>query len=182
MRERTRTQPLQPSAAVAVLHALAPVESILLIRRATNPRDPWSGHWSFPGGRRDPSDADLLATAIRELHEECSILLPREAVYEAIPPSLAGRRVGRVMTVAPFVFRVDSQLETQLAECEAAGCLWIPVDLLRDPAQHRWQSVPGLPAEQQFPAIELEGTPLWGFTYRVLCDWLGVKIPIESGR
>ncbi len=165
------------SAAVAVLHALAPVESILLIRRAANPRDPWSGHWAFPGGRREPFDDDLIATALRELREECAIQLPREALARELPPSIAGIRVGRALTVAPFVFRLEAQLDPVLAEREAVGSLWIPVDSLRDPARHRWQAVPGLPEQQRFPAIDLSGMPLWGFTYRVLCDWLGVEIP-----
>ena len=165
-----------PGAAVALLHALAPVESVLLIRRATNARDPWSGHWAFPGGRRDPGDIDLLATALRELHEECGIVLAREALAEALPPSLAGRRVGKFVTVAPFVFHIDHALETRLNPHEAVSALWTPVDLLRDRSRHRRQPVPGLPPEQEFDAIELDGTPLWGFTYRVLCDWLGVNL------
>src|SRR5215472_6528479 len=46
-----------PEAAVAIVHARgAPsgsdAESVLLIRRTERPNDPWSGHWSFPGGRR----------------------------------------------------------------------------------------------------------------------------------
>ena len=165
------------SAAVALVHARGPVESVLLIRRANNPRDPWSGHWAFPGGRRDPTDADLLATALRELYEECAILLPREAVTQALPPSFAGRRVGKYVSVAPFVFHVENQLETRLNAPEAVGALWIPVELLHDPSRHRWQPVPWLPPEETTPAIELDGTPLWGFTYRVLCDWLGVRSP-----
>ena len=37
-----------------------------------------AGEISFPGGRHDDTDADLLATALREAHEE--IGLPPEAV------------------------------------------------------------------------------------------------------
>jgi 8-oxo-dGTP pyrophosphatase MutT (NUDIX family) len=170
---------VETTAAVALLHATAPVESVLLIRRASNPRDPWSGHWSFPGGRRDPSDLDLLATALRELHEECSIALPRDAVAEALTPSLAGRAVGKFVSVAPFVFRLKQQLPIQLQEREAVSSLWLPVDRLRDRSLHTVQPVPGVPPERRFPAIDVEGTPLWGFTYRVLCEWLRVEMPQE---
>jgi 8-oxo-dGTP pyrophosphatase MutT (NUDIX family) len=170
---------LEPAAAVAVLQAAAPVESVLLIRRASNPRDPWSGHWSFPGGRRDAADPDLLATALRELREECAIELPREALEQALQPAPAGRRVGSVITVAPFLFRIEQQLSTILEEREAASSLWVPVETLRDRSLHQIRPVPGLPAEHRFPAIDLEGTPLWGFTYRVLCDLLQVEIPEE---
>ena len=32
-----------------------------------------------------------------------------------------------------------------------------------------------------FPAVDLEGAPLWGFTYRLLCDWLGLSAPDDPG-
>jgi hypothetical protein len=50
----------------------------------------------------------------------------------------------------------------------------MPVRVLLDPAEHRLHSVPGIPAETRFPGIELNGVPLWGFTYRLLTDWLGL--------
>ena len=46
-------------AAVAIVHARDAAASVLLIRRAERESDPWSGHWSFPGGRREPEDGDL---------------------------------------------------------------------------------------------------------------------------
>ena len=68
----------EPHAAVAIVRARQPRESVLLIRRSERQEDSWSGHWSFPGGRRDPEDPDLLHTAFRELEEECGIRLGRE--------------------------------------------------------------------------------------------------------
>ena len=160
---------------MAILHAIEPVESVLLIRRAERADDPWSGHWSFPGGRREPEDPDLMHTALRELEEECGIRLGRNHFETALPPTLAGRRVGRFMLVAPFLFRVAAELPVVLHPPEAVEALWTPLEILRDPARHAVQCVPGLPKEMQFPAIELNGVPLWGFTYRLIADWLGLR-------
>jgi 8-oxo-dGTP pyrophosphatase MutT (NUDIX family) len=166
----------QPDAAVAILHARSPEESILLIRRSERLDDPWSGHWSFPGGRRDPQDRDLLDTALRELAEECGIRLPRQSMEAVLPITTAGRGAGLHLTVAPFVFRVSEPLPTVLDPREAVEALWLPVSKLRDPARHSLQSIPGMPAAPQFPAMELSGMPLWGFTYRLLAEWLGVRM------
>ncbi len=173
----------EPEAAVAIVHAQAPEESVLLIRRTERAEDPWSGHWSFPGGRRDREDRDLLDTALRELEEECGIRLKREQMELALPLTNAGRRLGHQVLVAPFLFRVTEALRTNLDPNEAAEALWIPLQWLRDPAKHSLLPVPRLPKEMAFPAIELGGTPLWGFTYRVITEWLGLHAqqhPIES--
>jgi 8-oxo-dGTP pyrophosphatase MutT (NUDIX family) len=157
------------------VYARAPEESILLIRRAERKDDPWSGHWSFPGGRRDAADPDLLHTALRELDEECGILLERQSLETALAPTIAGRAAGPFLTVAPFVFQVAEPLPTVLDPREAVEAVWVPVKLLEDPARHSLQSVPGLPADQRFPAMDLKGVPLWGFTYRLLREWLASR-------
>jgi len=171
----------EPDAAVAILRTRLPVESILLIRRSEREDDPWSGHWSLPGGRRDPQDPDLLHTALRELEEECGIRLGRECMVAALAHTIAGRRVGRVLLVAPFVFSVEGPLPTVLDPREAVEALWVPLSVLADPARHALQSVPGMPREMRFPAIDLNGVPLWGFTYKLLADWLAIPTkPMRS--
>jgi 8-oxo-dGTP pyrophosphatase MutT (NUDIX family) len=178
----------EAEAAVAIVHAPrceeggggGHEESVLLIRRTERESDPWSGHWSFPGGRRDPQDEDLVETALRELAEECGIVLTRDSLERCLPLTAAGRRVGRVMTVAPFLFRAPTELPTALDPDEAAQALWLPISWFRDPARHSLTPVPRLPAERIFPAIELNGVPLWGFTYRVLTEWLGIHEACET--
>ena len=173
----------EPEAAVAIVRAGSPEESVLLIRRAHREGDPWSGHWSFPGGRRDRQDPDLLQTALRELEEECGISLERAHVRQTLAPTLAGRRTGRFVLVAPFSFDVDSKLPTVLEPREAVEAQWIPLRVLGDPLHHGLSPVPGLPTHMLFPSVQLNCAPLWGFTYRVITDWLGMvprQRPLEE--
>jgi len=169
----------EPEAAVALLHAAPPSDSILLMRRAERAGDSWSGHWSFPGGRRDAGDPNLLHTALRELEEECGIRLRPEDAASELPARVAGRRAGAYVLVAPFLFRVADELATVLAPLEAAQAAWIPLSLMRDPARHHLRNVPGAPPEFYFPAVDLDAAPLWGFTWRVLVEWLQLG-PRES--
>ena len=173
----------EPEAAVAIVRACGAAESVLLIRRAERESDPWSGHWSLPGGRREPEDPDLLHTALRELAEECGIRIAREQLEAALPPTLARRSVGRFLMVTPFLFRIESERPAVLDSQEAVDALWVPLSVMRDPARHALRPVPGVPPEMLFPSIELHGPPLWGFTYRLITDWLGLgpqERPIEQ--
>jgi 8-oxo-dGTP pyrophosphatase MutT (NUDIX family) len=170
---------VEPEAAVAIVRSREPRDSVLFIRRSERQEDSWSGHWSFPGGRRDPDDPDLLYTALRELEEECGICLGREHSEAALPPVLARRRAGPFVLVAPFVFDVEEELRTIVDHREAVEAMWVPLNVWRDPTRHSLSAVPGLPGDWLFPAIDLNGVPLWGFTYRLAMDWLGL-IPKQN--
>lgn len=45
----------------------------VLIQRTENPRDRHSGQVSFPGGRYEESDGELVNVALREAHEEVGV-------------------------------------------------------------------------------------------------------------
>lgn len=171
----------EPEAAVAIVHALGPVESVLLMRRSEREGDSWSGQWSLPGGRRDPGDRDALETALRELEEECGIRLDRAQMERALPVRWARRRTPPYLLVAPFVFRVAEELPTALDAREAVEALWAPLEMLRDRQRHALGPVPGRPPATLFPGIALAGAPLWGFTYRLLEDWLGDAAAGDEG-
>jgi 8-oxo-dGTP pyrophosphatase MutT (NUDIX family) len=173
----------EPEAAVAILHASGPLEdSVLLIRRSEREADSWSGHWSFPGGRRNSDDRDLLDTALRELEEECSIRLAREDMDRAFPHMLARRKVRPFIVVAPFLFRIENQLVAVPDPREAVEARWIPLETITDPRQHSLRPVPNWSRDMLFPAIDLNGIPLWGFTYRLLTIWLDLTAAHSSSH
>ena len=101
----------------------------------------------------------------------------------ALLPVLTRRRAGPFVLVAPFVFEVDSELPAVVDTEEAVEAVWIPLSVWCDPAEHSLRTVPGLPSNWLFPAIDLNGVPVWGFTYRLATNWLGLlpeQSPIEA--
>ncbi len=159
-------------AAVAVIRIAGFPPEYLILRRALNAADPWSGHFSLPGGRRESGDADLLATCIRETREECGIALPAKAVIRALPESHAGHRVGGMASVTPFLFELPERPGLSLDPREISAGHWVPLDYLLDARNHSQEAT--LPNDPRlFPCIRLQGGYVWGFTYRVLQGLLG---------
>jgi 8-oxo-dGTP pyrophosphatase MutT (NUDIX family) len=146
---------------------------VLLIRRAEHPNDPWSGHMAFPGGREEPSDADLLATVVRETREELALDLERTGrligMLDQLPAVARGKRTG--LTIAPFVFELvqDSPLTLNY---EVAEVLWAPlVRLMRgDYATTYPYTIDG--REVRLPAHDVDGRVVWGLTCRMLDSFL----------
>jgi len=164
---------LQASVAL-VLRARDPLE-LLLIKRATSERDPWSGHMALPGGRRDDTDEDLEATARRETLEETGVDLGAAAKplgrLDDVAPS--SPRLPR-LTISPFVFAVPRDVEAQVASREIERVFWVPVDELRDPARHAEVAIPLPGGARSFPAFHVVGEHVWGLTYRIIARFLDV--------
>jgi 8-oxo-dGTP pyrophosphatase MutT (NUDIX family) len=157
-------------AAVALIRIRGTDPEYLLLRRASNPIDPWSGHFALPGGKRDPGDKDLLATCIRETLEECGVMLTPAFLIRALPVAIAGGHMGRPMGVAPFLFEIPAKPEVCLDASEIAESHWLAQSYLLDPANRVRQAMSALHPERDFPCIKVLGSAgaIWGFTYGVL--------------
>jgi 8-oxo-dGTP pyrophosphatase MutT (NUDIX family) len=158
-------------AAVALILTAGP-DRLLLIRRAEREGDPWSGHLAFPGGRRQPGDTDLLATAIRETAEETGVHLDRTwcraQLDDLVPqtPSLPP------IIVRPFVFLVPDAPEPGTSN-EVVHSTWLPLaHLIADGVYaSRTIDIRGVP--RAMPGYQLPEGFLWGMTERILSPVLG---------
>lgn len=159
------------TAAVVLLEAQIPVPSVLLIRRPIVASDPWSGQWAFPGGRWQDSDSNLLMTARRELHEEVGLPLAGDLLWNALPVAIAGLHGGVEVRVAPFHLQLAQQPTLIPDSREVAAYRWCSFAELGERNHHQIGPVPG-GGDHLWPHIEVDGTPLWGFTWRVLQAWM----------
>jgi 8-oxo-dGTP pyrophosphatase MutT (NUDIX family) len=169
-----------PQAAVALVLRPAPHDlELLLIRRAERRDDPWSGHMALPGGRVEPRDTSLTATAMRETFEEVAIDLNMLSTYLGALPALIPRApAAPQIVVHPFVFAVASDTCAQTSP-EVALTLWVGLEELAHPdavVEHELQMIGIEPL--LFPAIDAQGHVVWGITYRVLLELLQIADPV----
>jgi 8-oxo-dGTP pyrophosphatase MutT (NUDIX family) len=141
---------------------------LLLIRRAEHERDPWSGQVGFPGGRSEPEDVSLEATAVRETREETGIeLLGQGRLLGRLDELRAlarGRPVDLVIT--PFVYALQAGGHGAPSH-EVVSLHWLSLQSLLDPAarsflDHVHEGVP-----VRLPCLRVGGLVLWGLSYRM---------------
>jgi 8-oxo-dGTP pyrophosphatase MutT (NUDIX family) len=175
LRERPhRAAPLDGSerfaAVAAVLRERGGDAEVLLIRRARHDGDPWSGHMAFPGGRRDPSDSDLLETAIRETREEVGLVLnpARDLVgrLDDLPAIARGRRVGLI--IAPFVFAIAGDPVLVPSQPEVDEALWTSLGELASGACDVTYAYHLDGRTIELPGYDVDGRIVWGLTHRML--------------
>lgn len=169
-----RPEPGGREAAVALVvhkprvHAL----EILFIERAVRQGDPWSGQMAFPGGRRDPSDADVLSTAVRETQEEVGLEL-EEPIGRLDDVQGTPRLLDHRLVISAFVFEAPDRNQGPTSS-EVQSTVWVPVPHLLDPASAvKFQFEHG-DYSGRFPGVRFEGYTIWGLTYRILRQFFEV--------
>jgi 8-oxo-dGTP pyrophosphatase MutT (NUDIX family) len=162
-------------AAVAAIFRIARHEALelLMIERASYAGDPWSGHIAFPGGRREPQDASLLDTALRETREETGVDIRADgrvlgALDRVNPLSTPLPR----LSIAPFVALLTHDVPLELSD-EVAGAFWVPLAALQHIDASREVDVTlSNGTTRRVRAFLHDRYTIWGLTERILRDLL----------
>ncbi len=146
--------------------------SVLLTRRTDHLRD-HAGQISFPGGRTEDSDADAVATALRETEEEVGLLRSHVDVLGALPHY----RTVTSFVVTPVVGLVQPGFSLALDDFEVAEAFEVPLSFLMTPAHHRRHVFESDGHRRQFLSMAWRGADpsgqardyfIWGATAAML--------------
>jgi 8-oxo-dGTP pyrophosphatase MutT (NUDIX family) len=132
-------------------------------RRADLRRHP--GEISFPGGRRDPEDLDLRATALREAEEEIGLAPAAVTVLGELPP-VSTFATGYL--IHPFVGLVPPAQPWRASPHEVDAVLELPLRALREGRTRTRMERRGVNFETD--AYIVGEHLIWGATARILDD------------
>lgn len=157
----------------AVLLLLFPVDrhlNLLLIKR-TEDGHAHSGQISFPGGKQDPEDSNLMATALREAWEEVGLTKEKVSVLGQLTPLYIPVSNYHVF---PFVAMTQERPAYQLSQDEVAAVLETPLLDILNPATKITTRI-ALPRERglvrKVQAYRLrDGSIVWGATAMILAE------------
>lgn len=155
--------------------------AVLMIRKRAGLRV-HAGEISFPGGKPEPCDGDLLDTALRETREEINLAVARRQVVGQLDPVSTA---GTGFVILPFVAAVGGGPPGSLraARGEVDEIIEFPLERLlgtaspdADPA-HRAAGSGAL-------SFSLGGRTVWGASARILVQVarrLGAPMPGRAG-
>ncbi|MFM9014621.1 MAG: NUDIX hydrolase, partial [Gemmatimonadota bacterium] len=180
-REARRAERDEPYGEAAVAVILRPSVTtgaeLLLIRRAEREGDPWSGQIGLPGGRIDPTDPSLEATAIRETREEVGIDLARAGEILGALDELRPRTPHLPpIIVRPYVAVVHEAVDLR-PNREVAEARWVSLDTLLAPSARVRTEVSVRGMTFHVEAFQHEAFVVWGMTERILTGFADLIAP-----
>jgi 8-oxo-dGTP pyrophosphatase MutT (NUDIX family) len=135
-----------------------------------------AGEISFPGGRHDPGDDDLLFTALREAHEEIGLVPDAVDVVGALQPTPT---IATGYAIYPFVGLIEPGQAWTLSPREVAEVLELPLNDVLEGYGRRRLIRRGLPIRTDTYIV---GEKLiWGATARILADLFDRLGPLLAG-
>lgn len=138
--------------------------TVLLTQRADHLYD-HAGQVSFPGGRVELSDANPVATALRETHEETGLSPEHVSVLGHLPRYYTGTG----FAVTPVTGLVSPAFTLAPDAFEVAEVFEVPLSFLTEPSNYRLhQAAMADGSVRQYYSVPWEGYFIWGATAAML--------------
>ena len=159
------SQNYRPSAVLILLYPNEQQQtSVLLIERMT-----YNGHHSgqiaFPGGKAEPTDTDLQATALREFFEETGADVTPTVIGKLTPVYIP---VSKFM-VQPFVSYVNQKPNFSASAYEVNELIEWEINHLLNPDIIKETTIEPTPGYKiKTPYFDVQGKVLWGATAMML--------------
>lgn len=165
-------------AAVLVPILCTPAGYQVILTRRTDHLTSHAGQISFPGGRRDPGDATLLDTALRETAEEIGVVPDQVSVLG---------RLNRLYTpsgydIQPFVGMLASNVTFVADPHEVAEIMRVPLRHLVDRRNYLKRIRSFDSRRIEYLAVDFDDQEIWGATARILVDLLDQLEQNEASR
>ncbi len=155
--------PLKPAAVLIPIIARGDELSVLLTRRSRQLRH-HPGQISFPGGRQDPEDPDLAATALRETREELGIPACCIQLLGVLPEHITVSHY----CIVPYLGLLQPDYPLQPAVDEVEEAFELPLAPLLDPANYGSWTITRHQRPHSIYGITLHDRLIWGATARIL--------------
>lgn len=135
---------------------------VLTVRSSDMPSH--AGQVSFPGGKAHPEDESLVATALREAHEEIGLSPSCVDVVGALGVHLGG--LG--FAVTPVIGIVDPRAQLQACPREVAEIFETPLSFIADLHNHITEERVHEGVKYKMAAIPYGRFHIWGLTAGIL--------------
>ncbi|WP_419831667.1 CoA pyrophosphatase [Endozoicomonas atrinae] len=160
-----------PEAAVLIPITNASEPELVFTRRATH-MSTHSGEVAFPGGKRDPSDKDLVHTALRESFEE--IALPPETVRIIGQTGSVISRFGLEVTPIVGIIEADTPLRANMAELDRI--FKVPLSYFLDKENLTFNHWKMRNQDYMMPSFYYGEYLIWGLTAVMLVEFLNITL------
>ena len=153
----------------AVLMALTreDVPRLILTRRAQH-MNSHAGEVAFPGGKCDSSDASIVATALREAHEEIALEPSRVQIVGEL--GVFTSRIG--MKVKPIIGLLDEMPMLQANPDEIESIFTVPLDVFLNQKPSYDHKVKYMGVNIAVPSFKHEGYVIWGLTGYMIVEFM----------
>lgn len=168
---------LKPAAVLIPIQERADGDYIVLTKRGDN-MPTHKGQIAFPGGRVHAGDADLVATALRESHEEIGVVPEHVRVLGRLDEFTAGYGI----VVTPVVGVIPPQYDFRLDLTETSAIASVPIQSLMEPGTYVKSAHLSPGGHPSYHFYVNNGWDIWGVTARILVQFLELAYDFESEK